>query len=104
MITRLRLLALMVRPAVFVLLMLYLALGSAQAGGQQTIAVLIGPVVAVVGFLLFSLSVNDLADEAIDRVNLPHDDQRMLVSGRRTRSQLVLVAGVSAGIALAAAA
>lgn len=41
------------------------------------------------GFLLFSVALNDLADEAIDRVNLPGDRRRPLVAGTATRRELV---------------
>src|SRR5262249_17295394 len=47
---------------------------------------------------------NDLADEAIDRVNLPGDRRRPLVTGAAARAQLVGVGGTSAAIALGAAA
>ena len=50
---------------------------------------------------VFSVVVNDLADAAIDRVNLPADPSRPLVSGAGTRHDLV---GVAAGAALAAVA
>ncbi len=98
---RLRLLVLIARPAVVVLLMLFAATGAAQAGaapGRQPALAAVFAVVA--GFLLFSVAVNDLADEAIDRVNLPGDARRPLVAGTAGRRELAWIGGVAAGTAL----
>jgi 4-hydroxybenzoate polyprenyltransferase len=101
---RLRVFVLMVRPAVLYLLALSLCIGLDEVGGAAGIVTVVPPVVAVVGFLLFSVALNDLADEEVDRVNLPSDPQRLLVSGVRTRAQLVVTATTSAVASLAAAA
>ena len=68
---RLRLVVLTLRPPVLVLAALYLAVGAAATGEPQRIVVLLIPAGAVLSILLFSLLLNDLADEAVDRVNLP---------------------------------
>jgi 4-hydroxybenzoate polyprenyltransferase len=103
MITHVRLVLLLTRPAVVLLLSLYAAVGVAGAGDTGYLA--LGTVlVAVLGFLLFSVAVNDLADEPIDRVNLAGAKGRPLVTGAATGSDMVLLAAVGAVCALAAAA
>lgn len=94
---------LLVRPAVAVLLLMSLAIGAAQAGGGQHLVQLLLPALAVIGFLLCSVALNDLADEQIDRVNLPRAPERTLVSGSGSRRRLAVAAGVAATIALLAA-
>jgi 4-hydroxybenzoate polyprenyltransferase len=101
MISRLRLLVLLVRPAVFALLAMFTATGLAQAGRGDDPVLLIRALLAVTGFLLFSVACNDLADEAIDRINLP--GQRPLVTGALTRREFTVI-GVSAGAAALTAA
>jgi len=103
-IARIRLFVLMVRPAVLLLLVMYLALGLAQAGGGQNPLLLAVPALVIVGFLLFSTALNDLADEAVDRVNLPTDSRRLLVSGARSRRDLGLVAATTGCLTVLAAA
>jgi 4-hydroxybenzoate polyprenyltransferase len=46
------------------------------------------------------VALNDLADEAIDRVNLPGDRRRPLVAGTATRRELVATAAGAAVVAL----
>ncbi len=104
MIRRLRLLVLMARPAVIVLLALFTAIGLAQTGHGMDRPLLARALVTVIGFLLFSVACNDLADEAIDRVNLPGDPRRPLVTGAANRRDLVVIAVASAAAALAASA
>lgn len=70
MIARIRLLVLVARPAVLLLLGLYAATGTARAGRGEDHLLLSAVLLAVTAVLLFSVAVNDLADEAIDRVNL----------------------------------
>ncbi|GIH18834.1 UbiA prenyltransferase family protein [Rugosimonospora africana] len=99
---RVRLLYLLARPAVMVLLALFTATGLAQAGHGQDTWALARALVVVAAFLLFSVACNDLADEAIDRVNLPGDARRPLVAGTANRREMVLIACGSAVLALAA--
>jgi 4-hydroxybenzoate polyprenyltransferase len=104
MMRRVRLLVLIARPAVVVLLGLFAATGLAQAQHAED-PVLLGRVLVVVfGFLLFSVACNDIADEAVDRVNLPHDPRRPLVAGTARRHELVVVAVTAAVVSLAASA
>jgi 4-hydroxybenzoate polyprenyltransferase len=102
MIARTRLMVLLARPAVILLLGLFAATGLAQAGRGQDPVLLAKALAVVIGFLLCAVACNDLADEAIDRVNLPHDPRRPLVAGTANRRELVTVAVSAAAVALAA--
>jgi 4-hydroxybenzoate polyprenyltransferase len=98
---RVRLLVLMTRPAVLFLLAMFAAIGQAQAGAGEQRSRLAVTLAAVIGFLLYSVAFNDLADEAIDRVNLP---SRPLAAGLTWRRELVVIGATSGVAALAAAA
>lgn len=100
MITRLRLIALLTRPAVIVLLAMYAAAGLGQAGHPGDLAAAGKALAVVAGFLLFSVACNDLADEEIDRVNLP--GKRPLAAGLLNRREFTAI-GVLAGIEALAA-
>jgi 4-hydroxybenzoate polyprenyltransferase len=102
MISRLRLVVLLVRPAVIVLLATFTATGLAQAGRGADTLLLARALAAVFGFLLFSVAVNDLADEAIDRVNLP--GQRPLVVGAVTHREFMVIGLTGGAVAVAASA
>jgi 4-hydroxybenzoate polyprenyltransferase len=104
MIRRLRLLVIVTRPAVLVLLGLFTATGLAQAGLGEDNVLLARALAVVTGFLLFSVACNDLADEAVDRVNLPGDPRRPLVSGLAGRRDLAVTGAVAAVVALAVSA
>lgn len=101
---RIRTLVSLARPAVLLLVMLSAAAGLAAAGVADRPAVTAPVAVAVTGFILFAVTVNDLADEAVDRVNLAGVPGRPLVEGRADRREMILVAAVSAASALAGAA
>lgn len=102
MIARIRLLLLLARPAVITLLMMFTATGLAQGGRAAGPFLLGGALLAVTAFLLFSVAWNDLADEAIDRVNLP--GQRPLTTGAATRWEFIVIGVVSGVVALVAGA
>lgn len=102
MISRLRLVVLLVRPAVIVLLASFTATGLAQAGRGADTLLLAKALAAVFGFLLFSVACNDLADEAIDRVNLP--GKRPLVIGAVTHREFTVIGVTGGAVALAASA
>lgn len=91
------------RPPVILLLVLYAATGTAAGGGTST-AALLRALLVVLPFLACSAVLNDLADERIDRVNLPADALRVLAGGRAHRRHLWAVALAAAGAMLAAAA
>ncbi|HEY1643334.1 MAG TPA: UbiA family prenyltransferase [Streptosporangiaceae bacterium] len=102
MIARIRLVVLLARPAVIALLAFFAITGLAQAGQPDSVLSLGRVLAVVIGFLLFSVACNDLADEAIDRINLP--GRRPLNAGvvtRRGFTGIGLVAGI---VALAASA
>ena len=103
MISRLRLMLTVARPAVLVLLAVFTAIGLAQAGRGGDPVLLGRALVVVVGYLMFSVACNDLADVDIDRVNLPGDRRRPLVAGTAGRRDLVVLAVTGAVLALAAA-
>lgn len=102
MIRRLRFIVLLARPAVIVLLAMFTATGLAQADDGHSQPLLARALVVVCGFLLFSVACNDLADEAIDRVNLP--GQRPLAAGALGRTEFAVIGIVSGVVALAASA
>ena len=103
MIWRLRLMLTVARPAVLVLLAVFTAIGLAQAGRGGDPVLLGRALVVVVGFLMFSVACNDLADVDIDRVNLPGDRRRPLVAGTAGRRDLVVLAVTGAVLALVTA-
>lgn len=100
--TRLRLIILLARPAVIILLAMFTATGLAEAGHGQSKALLARALVVVCAFLLFSVACNDLADEAIDRVNLP--GQRPLAAGVLGRTEFAVIGVVAGTVALGASA
>ena len=100
--TRLRLILLLCRPAVLVLLAMFTATGLAQTGQGRSEALLARALIVVFGFLLFSVACNDIADEAIDRVNLP--GQRPLAVGALGRTEFAVIGAVSGVVALGASA
>jgi 4-hydroxybenzoate polyprenyltransferase len=103
-IRRIHLVVLLSRPPVLLLLGLFAATGLAQ-GGAADDPVRLAPVLLVVaGYLLSSVIVNDLADAAIDAVNLPGAAARPLVTGAATRSELPWMAAAAAAVSLVAAA
>lgn len=104
MIRRLRLFVLVARPAVILLLGLFAGTGLAQAGHGEDHLLLARVLAVVAAFLVFSVACNDLADEAIDRVNLPGDVRRPLVTGAAGRRDLALTGVFAAVIALAVSA
>jgi 4-hydroxybenzoate polyprenyltransferase len=99
MIARMRLIVLLTRPPVVVLLALFAATGLAEAGHPTADAAMGRVLVVVIGFLLFSVACNDLADEAVDRVNLP--GKRPLVTGAVTRHEFTVIGLTAGAVALA---
>ena len=94
----------MVRPPVALVLMLFAALGLALGGRPDGLHPLFTSVLFIVGgWFIHATVLNDLADEAIDRVNLPSARGRPLVSGDATRRQLLVLGLIAGGSALAGA-
>jgi 4-hydroxybenzoate polyprenyltransferase len=97
-----RLVVLMARPALVLLAGSYAAIGLAQHGAAGDAWRTLGVLTAVIGYLLFSVVLNDLADVAVDRINLSGDRRRPLTTGTAPR-ELVLVAVTGGVLAVASA-
>jgi len=102
-ITRARLLLVLTRPAVAFLFCVYVVIGLAKAGDTGTGLRLFQDLLVVIGFLIFSVAVNDLSDAPIDRQNLPNSN-RPLVTGRADEREMKAVAITAAVVAVGAAA
>jgi 4-hydroxybenzoate polyprenyltransferase len=100
---RVRLLIVLTRPAVAFLFCVYVVVGVAKAGETAGGFRLFRDLLVVLGFLIFSVTVNDLSDAPIDRQNLPKSN-RPLVTGRADEREMTVVAGTAAVVTLAAAA
>jgi len=92
----LRLALLVSRPAVAWLLCLFAAIGMAQAGVRDLLTVKAAlAFCAVILYVTNAAAINDLFDEAIDRINLRGARDRLLVSGDASRRQMWAVAAAS---------
>ena len=103
MIPRIRLLVVLTRPAVAFLFCIYVVIGLAKGGDTGTGFMLYRDLLVVVGFLIFSVAVNDLSDAPIDRQNLPYSN-RPLVTGRADEREMKTVAAIAAVASIGAAA
>ena len=102
--TRLRLALVVARPALVFLLALSGLVGLALGGVADDPVAVARMLLLVASFVVYAVSCNDLADLEIDRVNLPHDARRPLVSGAvAARDVRVLAAGAAVVTASAAA-
>jgi 4-hydroxybenzoate polyprenyltransferase len=102
--SRARLFFVLARPALVILLGMFAALGVAQAGHSTDIAALARALVVVVGYVACAVAVNDLADVAVDRLNLPDHPDRPLASGAASLLEMRVIAVVGAACALVASA
>lgn len=94
----------MLRYRVAVMLWLFLLLGTAGQGGLQRAGWrMLWAVIVLAASYVAATSVNDIADEPIDRVNHPADPDRPLVTGEAAPADLWIVYGVAAGVTLIAA-
>jgi len=94
----------MVRPPVAFVLLLFAAVGMAQAGRPESVHPLFTVVALVIaGWFVNATALNDLSDERIDRVNLGNARGRPLVSGHATRSQLLAIGAGAGAVSLAVA-
>ncbi len=99
-----RLVVMMIRPPVALVIFLFAAIGVAQAGRGDALAPLFTVVPLIVaGWFVHATVVNDLHDEAIDRVNLTNARGRPLVSGEATHRQLRALGRSAAALALVTA-
>jgi 4-hydroxybenzoate polyprenyltransferase len=104
MIREIRLFLQLARPAVLLLLALFAAIGATSSGAASHPATLAEVYFIVLTFLVFSVAANDLADLAVDRVNLPGDRRRPLVAGTARQRDMVLLTVVSVVACVAVAA
>ena len=102
-IARIRLVVSLSRPPVLALLALFAATGMAQAGDGNDARRLALVLFVVGSFVISAVALNDVADEAIDRVNLAGAGDRPLVAGTGGRTDLRIVAAAAALLAVAAA-
>jgi 4-hydroxybenzoate polyprenyltransferase len=93
----LRMLRYRVALTIFLFLATPVALHGAAFDGRLLLAT-----VALAASYVAATSANDVADEAIDRINHPRDRGRPLVDGTATRADLWLVHTVAAPVALVA--
>jgi 4-hydroxybenzoate polyprenyltransferase len=96
-----RVVAMLLRPPVAAVVLLFAALGQAQVGVPDAIHPLFTTVLVILGGWFVNAAVlNDLADERIDRVNLAGARGRPLVSGHATRRELLAVGVGAAAVAI----
>ncbi len=94
----------MLRPPSALVLMIFAALGAARAGHPDALHPTFTLVPVILGGWFINATVlNDLSDEAIDRVNLASARGRPLVSGAATRRGLWIFGMSAAGVALSTA-
>ena len=100
---RARLFVVLARPPLLVLLAMSGALGAASAGGALDVLPALRAFAVVVPFVVYAVSLNDLADVEIDRVNLAGDPSRPLAADTGSSGDVRRVAAGSLLIALALA-
>lgn len=99
-----RLLVMMVRPPVALVLTLFAAIGAAVGGqGNDLHPLLTIDLLVIAAWFVNAAALNDLSDEAIDRVNLADARGRPLVSGHASRRHLLTFGLVAGAVALAGA-
>ena len=95
----------LLRYRVAAMIWLFLLLGAAHPDGLDAVSVPLAlATVALAASYVAATSVNDLADEAIDRVNHPRDSGRPLLTGDADRRDLVRLHFLAWALALVAAA
>ena len=108
--TQLRLFVVLTRPAVALLLVMFAIAGITGATTHPGRVVTFLVFAATIGYLVFSVAINDLADEAIDRINFAeakharHRKQRPLLDGLASKREMTVVSGAAGAGALGAAA
>ncbi|HEX2047809.1 MAG TPA: UbiA family prenyltransferase [Acidimicrobiales bacterium] len=99
-----RVVVMMIRPPVAVVILLFAAIGMAQAGRGDALHPLFTVVPLILaGWFVNATVLNDLGDEAVDRVNLADARGRPLVSGDATRAELQALGRMAAAASVAAA-
>ena len=98
-----RLYVTMLRYRVAAMVGMFMLLGAVRAGPLELGLRYLCAAAALASSYVAATALNDLADEAIDKVNHPRDAGRPLVEGTGTRRDLHLLHALAAGLALAAA-
>jgi 4-hydroxybenzoate polyprenyltransferase len=93
----------MMRVRVAVTLWTFLLIGLAAHGGATISLDLVAATAALAASYVVATTLNDVADEAIDRVNRPRDRGRPLVWGAATVPDLRRTTGTAVGVAAVAA-
>ncbi|HEV3232909.1 MAG TPA: UbiA family prenyltransferase, partial [Candidatus Dormibacteraeota bacterium] len=97
-----RVMVMMSRPPVLVVLFLFAAIGMAQAGAAELLDLrFLGCLVVVALCFVHATTLNDIADEQIDRINIPQARGRPLLGGQASRAELVVMGSACAALALA---
>ncbi len=100
---RVRVFVVLARPPLLLLLAMSGALGAASAGAALEVAPAVRAFLVVVPCVVYAVSLNDLADIEVDRVNLAGSRDRPLVSALGVARDVRVVAAVALALALAAA-
>ena len=93
----------MLRYRVAAMVALFLLLGAARAGPLHLGVRYLLAAIALASSYVAATALNDLADEAIDKVNHPRDAGRPLVEGTATRRDLLVLHVLASAAALLAA-
>ncbi|HEX2241606.1 MAG TPA: UbiA family prenyltransferase [Actinomycetota bacterium] len=102
---RVRLALVMLRYRAALMVWLFMLLGVAQHGGLGRLGTdHVAALVALAASYIAATSINDIADQELDRVNHPGDAARPLVTGSATERDLWIVYAGATGVAMAAAA
>jgi 4-hydroxybenzoate polyprenyltransferase len=99
-----RLLLLLLRPPLVFLLLSFALLGLAIGGHGQDLSLVVPVSIVVLGFLLLAVSVNDIADRAVDQINLPGKASRPLSTGTASSRDMAVTAVIGGVSSLGAAA
>jgi len=95
-----RLVVQMSRPPVAAILLLFASIAAVQVGNTLQLGWRLLPsLVIIVAILINAAALNDLADEQIDKVNLPGATARPLANNQATKLQIWVLALASAGLA-----
>ena len=100
MMERIRVVLLLTRPGLLVVFGLFAATGLAQVGASEDLVLLVPVLVVVVAFMLSCVALNDLADRAIDEVNLAGDRSRPLVTAGATEREFLAIAAIAGVVAI----
>lgn len=98
-----RILRALERPGFTIIVFYAMVVGLLQRGHLPSAAAQVAVTVAMLAWLTATTALNDVADEAIDRVNLVDDPRRVLVTGLASRRQLLAVSLLMSVLAVAAA-